>query len=274
MPNQLNYGDTLVSPFLDTRPSRLTPADKTLVEGSNTQILIGTSPKDYVEFWVYDTNGQIIGHTNVNVKSPILQLYKIVDNSGAYETLNIDMGQAINATNIEPGRYVVTLNFFRDEVGAENDYKLFISDISTDRTELQLKLSVVTDTTTRDLYEWVVPSVPQAFAQGLLDETFGLLAGTPASDKITPISLLQYMSIIFNTISNRLSQSGTINKYNELVYGILSDVHDATIVNMANDINNTNVQIDDVIRYVTSALSDVLAEYVSSGKVDPHFEIL
>src|SRR5690348_11801545 len=119
MPNQLNYPEPITS-TINQRPSRFSDRDVALMKNSTKQILFGTSDNDLVEIWIYNSDGTIAYHANIGPTDTALTATTIVDQTGAHELLNLDFTQIQNDIDIEPGRYVLVGNFFRNEVGSED----------------------------------------------------------------------------------------------------------------------------------------------------------
>jgi len=88
------------------------------------------SPTDPFEFHTFLPNGIYVSSLH-NIES-----WKIDGTA-----LSMDIHRDMRATRNLPGVYKIVYNFFKNLVGGYNDpVKLFISDISTDRTELKLSL--------------------------------------------------------------------------------------------------------------------------------------
>ena len=83
--------------------------------------------EDYVEYFIYDLNGNIIdsiiGYTN----------YSLLDNN-----LYIDPVQDSSNLNVDTGIINVLYNFYRNELSSSVDSTYYISEISSNRTEVRL----------------------------------------------------------------------------------------------------------------------------------------
>lgn len=273
MPNQLNFPDRIASPYVGVRPERISNIDRNLIYPDTKQVVFGISDRDHAEIWVYDTNGSIAGHTNLFSTDDGLSLTTLVDNTGAYEMLNVDMNTTFKIMNIEAGRYGLSINFFRNEVGSELGNKLFISEISNDRTELRLVLKNTSEADIRELYEWVVPSVPKLEAQGLLDQLFGKSEDNDEINKMTPAKVLVDLNQLVEDTSDRLYTSFTQNQYSAMINSMMEQVHELTLEKMADDITNTNVQNYDIEVYLQQAIHEVITEMIDKGQIDPRFEV-
>lgn len=267
MPNQLNYPDPLNSTYYQ-RPSRITSKDLALIRQQNKQILFGTNSRDVVEIWIYNPDGSFGGHINLGINDTALSLNTLIDNTGPYEVLNIDLKSIANRMALDPGRYAMVANFFRDEVGGEKRDKLYIAEISEDRTELRLQAVVNTPEFLKEIYEWVVPSVPRLFAQGLVDQTFGKNVDKVPGEQITVTMMDDVMnSHIANTVA-RLKYAGVYEKYAKLTETLFERTYIKTLELMAEDVRNLNVQQLELEKYMFDAFDFVVHQSVSAGEFD------
>ncbi len=90
------------------------------------------------------------------------------DNSSR-KLLYIDFAK-VPELNLPSGQYSVTLNFFTDELGSYNDRILKVNRISTSRTEVELKLTDITQQT--DLEQFAIPRIPSRFVRPILLQIF------------------------------------------------------------------------------------------------------
>ena len=301
MPNQVNYPDTIPVPYINYRPERLSEEDRNLVQNRIDQIVFGTSPRDHVELWVYDSNGGIAGHTNVPITDASMSLSTVVSNAGAYELLNIDMGAAIRTMVVESGRYGFTANFFRDEVGSEyvDDTKpveygpgkrLYIADISDDRTELRLSPKDVSDALLTEIYEWVMPSVPRLYAQALIDQTFGRsfdtgeLASDQDAQSIDPGDVLDKLDDVMNidpSVRKRIDNSGTMLQYTTMMTEMIPAIGIRSLELMyaaQSPATDVNIQQAQLYQFIEQATIQIINEFKSnpqtpSQKIDPRFNV-
>jgi hypothetical protein len=82
---------------------------------------------DYVEYTVFNLNQEPVAYL------PILNDYKIIDNK-----LNIEPGNNIKSLGFTDGQYYSLYNFLTNKLGSSPDNTYYISEISSDRTELRL----------------------------------------------------------------------------------------------------------------------------------------
>lgn len=298
MPNQINYPDPIPVPYIKYRPERLSEEDRNLVQDGIRQVLFGSSAKDYAELWIYDSNGGISGHINLNVTHASMSLSTDITNTGAYELLNLDMGDAVRLMVVESGRYGFTANFFRDEVGSEyldntnpdlgDGRRLYISNISDDRTELLLtpkKLIDVSDPLLTEIYEWALPSVPRLYAQGLVDQTFGRSLPAegeqevPRSQQLTSDKIMLGLDDIMNIsppVHERVLNADAQLTYDTMMAEMIPLIGLKTIELMQSaqvDKLDPNIQEEELYEFIRLATVDVVNKFKSMDLIDPRFNV-
>jgi hypothetical protein len=271
MANQLNYTST-ISGVLQ-RPDRIKQSDLNLIQSGEKQIVFGTHPDDNVEVWMYNPDGSFAGHLRLEPHDPALVISTIIDNSGTTEVLNVDMRAVGNRLALESGRYALVLNFFRDEIGHEQGTHLYVADISADRTEVLLKPVDITPEMTRQIYEFIEPSVPRVFAKAVVDQLFGKALSAPP-DQIMSLARLNGVLESFRPgLQAALQNANTVGIYSNLIQTVLDRTYTIALDNMAADAQNFNVQRVELETYVLNALSLVVTNMQLSGEVDPRIEL-
>ena len=105
--------------------------------------------EDYIEYFVFDLGGNIIDKT-YNYTS-----YKLPSNSGYQQDylpiIEIDPIQDIKNLGFESGEVTSRYNFFRKVVGESSNPNLFISQISSDRTELKVNSTLINNISLLDI---------------------------------------------------------------------------------------------------------------------------
>lgn len=273
MANQANFPDPLNGTFFQ-RPERVAAKDLNLLRPGQQQIIFGTTNNDNVEIYVYNPDGSLVGHQTIGPLDTALTLTTLIDNTGAYELLNVDMKDVCNRMGIAPGRYSFVCNFFRDEVGSEAGYKLYISQISDDRTELQLTPVQVTPQTVADLYDWVVPGVPREFAAGLIDQLFSADISGSLANAITPDKVAGQLDALIPGTTGRINYAGAGAAYTLMVNTILTNALPRALDYLANDVFNNEVQQIELDGYVIQAFLDVLYTMQQQNAFDPRFNVI
>jgi hypothetical protein len=95
------------------------------------------SPSSYIELFVYDNNKNII-ETNYNFTDyTFLNQSQLISGSAVINEILIDPEKTLMDLGLDQGEYNPYYNFLNNKVGS-NTQNLFISEISSDRTELRL----------------------------------------------------------------------------------------------------------------------------------------
>ena len=124
--------DEILGTNLPIRGIRVTLEDNGLLEKKPVVPSVDAppSPTDPFEFHTFLPNGAYVS-----------SLYNIETWEIDGTALSMDLHRDLRATRNLPGTYKFVYNFFKNWIGGYNSpVKLFISDVSTDRTELKLSL--------------------------------------------------------------------------------------------------------------------------------------
>lgn len=266
MANQLNYPTPLV-PSSVQRPSRLFARDEKLIRSDTRQIIFGTNDRDVVELWIYNPDGSFAGHLNLGPTQDALSLTTVIDQTGPYEILNLDMTYIANRTGLAPGRYAMVANFFRNEVGSEDGYKLYISDISQDRTEIQLYPVSPSNEVLKDIFEFITPSVPRQYAKGLIDQFFGQSLDAMENERVTLSSIDAQLNSLIPESITRLQNADLYDLYSTAINEMLTKAYALTIELLADDVKNLNVQQIEIEQYIMRSFEIVIENIQKSGQL-------
>jgi hypothetical protein len=270
MANQLNFSEELTG--FSQRPSRLTKSDLDLAQAGTKQIVFGTTNRDVVELWMYNPDGSIAGHLNISPMDTAVSLTTLVDNTGPVESLNVDLVAVAQKLALDPGRYSMVMNFFRDEVGSETTYKFYISDISPDRLHVQLTPVMISEAVQKDIYEFIEPSVPRVFSKALLDEIFGKAITSVPSNQLL-FSLDSLLETLSGGIHEKLRYANIDTLLEKTIKILLDRTYIVALNNLIADAKNLNVQRVELEEYVFQALSSVLYSMISTGEIDSRFKV-
>jgi len=91
---------------------------------------------DYIEYTIFNLNQEPVSYV------PILGDYKIIDNK-----LNIEPEQNIKSFGFTDGQYYTLYNFLTNKLGSSPDNTYYISEISSDRTEIRLDSLLINNET-------------------------------------------------------------------------------------------------------------------------------
>ena len=141
----------IVGQIVDTeRITRYTPQEEQLLNPIIQQETFGL-PSDYIEYFIFDQGGNVL-NSDYNYNS-----YKLPSNSAYSQSLlpdiEIDPIKDIQDLGYESGEVVSRYNFFRKVSGEPFSNQLFIQQISTDRTELRVDSTELTDEALIDIAE-------------------------------------------------------------------------------------------------------------------------
>ena len=273
MANQFNYPDTLANGF--QRPNRTTDGDLSIISRqpqSTEQVLFGTTLQDVLEIWFYNPDGTFAGHITIPPTSEHLSHTSIIDQTGAYEVLLVDL-QAIGLdANIAPGQYGVTMNMFTDQVGSEAGYKLYISAISPDRTELQLKPMSASLQVAQDIFEFNVPKVPAEAAKGLVDTIFGAATVQLSGSYVT---VEQVNSLINSSTLTRIQNISATSQYISIMQQVAQLAYNNVVALLdANFQNNRDIDKSELEQYIQTGLSQAIVTLNSAGSINPIFNVV
>lgn len=273
MPNQLNYPAPIETTEFQ-RPIRITESDAELLGFQKQQILFGTTVRDVVELWIYNPDGTFAGHMNLNYADPAVTVASIIGQNGATEVLNVDMRDVGNRMEIQPGRYAMVLNFLRNEVGSEEGYKLFISEISPSRTELKLIPITFNIQTRQDIFEFLVPSVPRVYAKAILDASFGKAIESPVSAQLDSQKVAVELNNLEDNTYDRIVQGGMLTIYNNMIAKIKTEAYPLALAALVADATNAQVQAVELEAYVEKAFETVIYGMKQRGEFDPRFSVI
>lgn len=273
MPNQLNFPDKLPDKLILERPSRLASVDTRQFQTGIKPVLFGITERDVIEIWIYFPDGRIAGHITLPVYDPAIRLSTALDNTGAYEFLNIDFGDVIRRLALEQGRYGLVVNIFRNEVGSETGEKLTLEAISEDRTELRLTAARPTNSIMQEIYEFTVPSVPKLIAQGLIDQTFGQSLDALPEEQLDSDKVLLDADIFINDTSARLKYANAMVAYEIMTITVLDRAYPIVLNKMAEDRQTRNIKEIDLERYMSEAIQEVVRDMRDRGEIDNRFEV-
>jgi len=111
-----------------------TPKDESLLNSLLLNKDFGL-PEDKIEVHVISPNGEIIDSTYD------FRNYKIVDttdNSSLYHTIELDPKSDLESFGYFRGQYDISYNFYREIFSSSLANQFFISEISSDRTEIKI----------------------------------------------------------------------------------------------------------------------------------------
>jgi hypothetical protein len=100
-------------------------------------------PNDYIEYFTYDAGGNLL-NTNYSYKSFKSPQSSFVESVGSLPIIEIDPVKDLQTLGYSSGEFKVQYNLFNNKLSSPNA-ELFLKEISTDRTELRVGSTVLTN---------------------------------------------------------------------------------------------------------------------------------
>ena len=116
-----------------------TEQDNILISSSRLDTAF-TSSTDYIEYYAYDENKNIIYPSNPNIKAVSVDTYNVING----DTI-LYPSQDLENIGYDYGSYYSTYNFYRYLLDSNITVNYYISEISSDRTEVRLKSNTISD---------------------------------------------------------------------------------------------------------------------------------
>ena len=111
---------------------------------STAEIDTSLSTGSYIELFIYDLNQNILTSDYNFSQYTVLNNGQSAGSSNVVSQIEIDPEKVLIDNGFDQGEYVTYFNFFNKQVGSELQ-QLYISEISSDRTELRLDSTSLTD---------------------------------------------------------------------------------------------------------------------------------
>ena len=125
---QLNSTNALPQEYKAKDTSLITPV---------SNIFTTFNQNSYIECFIYDTNNFILSSDYQFNKYKVLNDGQSSGDKNNLSKIELDVEQALSISGFTQGEYIVKFNFFDKQIG-DIFQKLYISEISSDRTELRL----------------------------------------------------------------------------------------------------------------------------------------
>lgn len=272
MANQINFG-TQIENTPEERPSRLDPADYNLVVQGEWMKVFGTNIKDNIEVWFYYPDGTFASTVRIPITDSSVMLSTMYDVSGYFEYINVNLETVAEYAKLSPGRYSVIIYFFMDEVGSRGKQKLYIKDISPSRTELRLSPLKQDIETATEIFEFVVPSVPRVFANGIVDEVFGNNLDVVSGEQITVSEIRTGISELDSTIDSKLNYISGSYSLDNLLLHIINSTYSGSLDYLKYS-TDPAVQLVELQNFISSSIQDTIRQYELTNNIDPRFKLI
>jgi hypothetical protein len=109
---------------------------------STFEVTTNLSSSSYIEYFIYDNNQTLLS-TKYNFSQYTIQNSLPVQNDAGISQIIIDPEASLISDGFDQGEYITYYNFFNKEIGSELQ-QLYISEISSDRTEIRLNSTSLT----------------------------------------------------------------------------------------------------------------------------------
>lgn len=273
MANQRNYQERVRS-LINQRPYRPSARDQANLLTAERYALFGIHPNDNVELWIYNAQGEVVNSIRLSADSPKLKVLTVVTSRGNSEYISLNLDEIARELDLSPGRYSFVANFFRDEVGSLLGDKLVIEEISPSRTEVRLRPATRSSSLRHEIHQFVVPSVPRLKAQALMDQVFARDLESGRQTELTNRSIKNALDRLIQNTSNRLNTSGATPKLYEFLDELRTRVYNRSLELLREDRLNFQVNEEEFLSYVETALDEVLELMIKQKLLDPRMEIV
>ena len=108
--------------------------------------------QDIVELWAYDVDNNLIGGTNSFLNYTLINSPTSGEPDGNTSELSVNPEKDIVGLGFDQGTINVVYNFIQYKLASNAETKYYISEISSDRTELRLSSNFIDDNQIRDSY--------------------------------------------------------------------------------------------------------------------------
>ncbi len=272
MANQLNFS-TQITNSPEERPLRLDLNDYNLVVQGEFMKVFGSNIKDNIEVWFYYPDGTFASTVRIPITDASIMLSTMYDTSGYFEYINVNIETVAEYAKLSPGRYSVVIYFFMDEVGSRGKQKLYIKDVSPSRTEIRLSPIKQDVETATEIFEFVVPSVPRIFANGIIDEIFGNNLDVISGEYITVDDIKNGISNIDSTIDQKLNYIAASQSFDTLLLHIINSTYSGSLDYLKYS-TDPSVQLIELQTFISSSIQDTIRQYELTNNIDPRFKLI
>ena len=95
-----------------------------------------------VEYFIYDANSNLLS-SNYNFPGYSFTEDPSITNLGGFSTMDLHPEEDLINTGYDVGQYNVVYNFFQNQLNSDVNNTFYISELSTDRTEIKLESNVI-----------------------------------------------------------------------------------------------------------------------------------
>jgi hypothetical protein len=111
---------------------------------SSFDVNTNLSSSSYIEYFIYDNNQNLLSEDYNFTEYTVINDGQSAGNNGDISQIIIDPEASLISYGFDQGEYITYYNFFNKQIGSELQ-QLYISEISSDRTEIRLDSTSLTD---------------------------------------------------------------------------------------------------------------------------------
>ncbi len=121
---------------INSTPQEYNPQDTALISSTvNFPTLFDQN--SYIELFISDLNNNILTSDLQFNKYKVINNGKYIENEKSLSSIQLDVENVLSFYGYSQGEYIISFNFYSKHIGSSLQ-KLYISEISSDRTELRL----------------------------------------------------------------------------------------------------------------------------------------
>jgi hypothetical protein len=214
MPNQSNFrSDVTTATSGRYTASRIVSVDDNFILNEELPASFGFDNEDNIEIHFYSIpDNELILSTVVNINDGMLKSHIVSYVDDTFKNyIRIDFTKLFIDKNLilAPNDYLVTLNFFSDEIGSYDDRILTLQTISPSRTEVELIFNNITDEVAREtalksLKEFIEPAFNKPDAVGVAEKIFtaGVVSGDDEEGITSNVIAQSFAPTVINQMDN------------------------------------------------------------------------
>jgi hypothetical protein len=214
MPNQSNFrSDVTTATSGRYTASRIVSVDDNFILNEELPASFGFDNEDNIEIHFYSIpDNELILSAVVNINDGMLKSHIVSYVDDTFKKyIRIDFTKLFIDKNLilAPNDYLVTLNFFSDEIGSYDDRILTLQTISPSRTEVELIFNNITDEVAREtalksLKEFIEPAFNKPDAVGVAEKIFtaGVVSGDDEEGITSNVIAQSFAPTVINQMDN------------------------------------------------------------------------
>jgi hypothetical protein len=266
MANQSNFRSNLSAAQPRFSASRIVSPGDEFILNEELPASFAFDKDDVIEVHFYSLpDNELMLSTVINLNDGILNSHIVSYSDDTYKNyIRIDFTKVFVDKNLVlvPSDYLMTLNFFSNELGSYENRILTLQDISDSRTEVQLVFNNITDEVARrdmsdQLREFVVPSLPKPDAVGAAEKIF--TAGVISGDDEEGVTANLIADQFTNDVINKMEVLGLYDTFqtqlNNFLLELFTFIREEIVIN-----GDERIQKDEFEEFIRTVVSDKITE--------------